>query len=134
MENSKNIQSVLKLNKMVFDKIEFKRLGLKTENELELEIESNIAQRKESEVYRVTLLLKGVKPEEYTFEISLSGFFSIEADNDLTDDVKNTLITKNSIAIMMPYLRSEVSLLTAQPEVECVVLPAFNINHMLDNK
>ena len=61
MENSKNIQSVLKLNKMVFDKIEFKRLGLKTENELELEIESNIAQRKESEVYRVTLLITATR-------------------------------------------------------------------------
>ena len=31
----------------------------------------------------------------------------------------------------MPYLRSQVSLLTAQPEVECVVLPAFNVNAML---
>ena len=134
MENKKNIQSVLKLNKMVFDKIEFQRLGLKTENELELEIQSNIAQRQDSDVYKVTLVLKGKKPEEYTFEISLSGFFSIEAADELTEEFKNTLITKNSIAILMPYLRSEVSLLTAQPEVECVVLPAFNINNMIDEK
>ena len=33
----------------------------------------------------------------------------------------------------MPYLRSEVSLLTAQPEVECVVLPPFNINKMMED-
>lgn len=134
MENKKNIQSVLKLNKMVFDKIEFQRLGLKTNNELELEIQSNIAQRQDADIYKVTLVLKGKKPEEYTFEISLSGFFSIESHDDLTEDLKNTLITKNSIAILMPYLRSEVSLLTAQPEVECVVLPAFNINNMLERK
>ena len=78
--------------------------------------------------------MKGKKLEEYTFEISLSGFFSIEADEELTEDLKNTLITKNSIAILMPYLRSEVSLLTAQPEVDCVVLPAFNVNNMLNKK
>lgn len=134
MENNKKIQSVLKLNKIVFDKIEFNRLGFKTDNELELEIQSNIAQRKDAEVYRITLILKGKKPEEYTFEIHLSGFFSIETDDALTEDMKNTLINKNSIAILMPYLRSEVSLLTAQPEVECVVLPAFNINNMLEGK
>lgn len=134
MGNKKRIESVLKLNKIVFEKIEFKRLGFKTDNELELEIQSNIAQRQEAEIYKVTLILKGNKPEEYTFEIALSGFFSIEADDDLTEDMKNKLISRNSIAILMPYLRSEVSILTAQPEVECVVLPAFNINNMLDGK
>lgn len=134
MGNSKSIESVLKLNKIVFDKIEFKRLGFENDNELELEIQSNISQRQDTEIYKVTLVLKGKKSEEYTLEISLSGFFSIEADGELTEDLKNTLVTKNSVAILMPYLRSEVSLLTAQPEVECVVLPAFNINNMLDNK
>ena len=134
MEHKKNIQSILKLNKMVFDKIEFKRLGFKNDNELELEIQSNIAQRQEEEVYKVTLVLNGKKTGEYTFEIRLSGFFSIETEDELTDDLKNSLITKNSVAILMPYLRSEVSLLTAQPEVECVVLPVFNVNNMLDKK
>lgn len=134
MDNNKRIESVLKLNKIVFDKIEFKRLGFKNDKELELEIQSNISQRNETEFYRVTLLLKGKKPEEYTLEISLSGFFSIESDGELMDDLKNTLITKNSVAILMPYLRSQVSILTAQPEVDCVVLPPFNINNMLDNR
>ena len=38
----KNIESVLKLNKIVFDKIEFNRLGFKNDKELEFEIQSNI--------------------------------------------------------------------------------------------
>ena len=126
----KNIESVLKLNKIVFDKIEFNRLGFKNDKELEFEIQSNISQRSETEIYKVTLVLKGKKPEEYT----LSGFFSVESENELTDALKNSLVVKNSVAIMMPYLRSQVSLVTAQPEVECVVLPAFNINKMLDNE
>ena len=130
----KNIESVLKLNKIVFDKIEFNRLGFKNDKELEVEIQSNISQRSETEIYKVTLVLKGKKPEEYTLEISLSGFFSVESENELTDALKNSLVVKNSVAIMMPYLRSQVSLVTAQPEVECVVLPAFNINKMLDNE
>ena len=41
----KNIESVLKLNKIVFDKIEFNRLGFKNDKEHEFEIQSNISQR-----------------------------------------------------------------------------------------
>ena len=134
MEKNKSIKSVLKLNKIVFDKMEFIRLGFRNDKELKLEIQSNVSQRQETEIYRVTLLLKGKKPEEYTLEISLSGYFSIESENKLAEDLKNTLVTKNSVAILMPYLRSQLSLLTAQPEVECVVLPPFNINNMLERE
>ena len=38
----------------------------------------------------------------------------------------------DAVAILMPYLRSELTLLTAQPEMESVVLPPFNINKMLE--
>lgn len=116
------------------EKGEFIRLGFRNDKELKLEIQSNVSQRQETEIYRVTLLLKGKKPEEYTLEISLSGYFSIESEDKLAEDLKNTLVTKNSVAILMPYLRSQLSLLTAQPEVECVVLPPFNINNMLERE
>ena len=133
MENKETFQSVLQLDKIVFDKIEFKRLGFSSEKELELEIQSNISQKQNAEIYRVTLILKGNKPEEYIFEISLTGLFSFEAENMIQEELKNTLVTKNAIAILMPYLRSEVSLLTAQPGIECVVLPAFNVNKILED-
>lgn len=129
-----SIKSVLKLDRIVFDKIEFKRLGFSTENELELEIQSTIGQRQDSEIYKVMLTIKGNKPEEYTFEITVVGFFGFEQEEEITDELKETLISKNAVAILMPYLRSEVSILTAQPGMDCVVLPAFNINRMLEDK
>ena len=132
MKDNKKIESILKLERMVFDKIEFTRMGFKNDQELELQIQSSILKRQDAKCYKVVLALSGEKPQEYTFNINLSGYFSIETDDDLTDDLINTLISKNSVAILMPYLRSQVSLLTAQPEVECVVLPAFNINNMLE--
>ena len=115
MENKKNIQSALSLEKIVFDKIEFNRLGFSSDKELEIEIQSSIAKRGNEDVYRITLILKGNKPDEYIFEIILSGFFTIEQREELTEELKDALITKNAIAILMPYLRSEASLLTAQP-------------------
>ena len=61
--------------------------------------------------------------------VQVSGFFRLDGDIPFEKDV---LLRKNAVAILMPYLRSEVSLLTAQPEMDCVVLPPFNIDALMD--
>ena len=129
-----DIKSILKMDKLVFDKISFARIGFKNDKQLTHSLEASFAQNIKDDIYRVTLVLKGEKKEEYTFEISLTGFFSFSGDQDVNDELKNDLIRKNTIAIMMPYLRSQLSLLTAQPEVDCVILPPFNINKMMEDK
>ena len=132
MSNNKNINSALRLERAVFDKIEFKRLGFKSDEEVELKIQSGIGKKQDEEIYRVSLTVTGNKPDEYVFEVTMSGYFVIESDENLTEHMKETLINKNSIAILMPYVRSEISLLTAQPEMDCVVMPVFNINKMFE--
>jgi preprotein translocase subunit SecB len=133
MTNKVDVKSVLKLNRLVFDKIEFVRRGNKNNEELELNLEANVSKNTEEELYRVSLILKGTKPNEYTMEICLTGYFSFSTDKELTAELKQSLINRNTLSILMPYLRSQVSLLTAQPNVDCVVLPPFNINGMVDN-
>ena len=125
-------KSVLQLDKLVFDEINFKRLGFSSDKKLELKIKSNISQREKDDIYKVTLSIEGNKPEEYIFEISLTGYFIIVGE--VQDELKKVLIRNNAIAILMPYLRSEVSLLTAQPGVDPVVLPPFNINVLFAKK
>lgn len=132
MSNNKNFNSALRLEKAVFDKIEFKRLGFKSDKEVELEIQSGIKKKQDEEIYCVSLTVTGNKPDEYIFEVTMSGYFMIESDENLTEQMKDALINKNSIAILMPYVRSEISLLTAQPEVDCVIMPVFNINKMFE--
>lgn len=129
-----DVRSVLKMNRLVFDKILFDRNGFKNENPLTHSLEASFAKNIKDDVYRVTLVLKGEKKDEYTLEISLTGFFSFSGEEDTDEELKSELISKNTIAIMMPYLRSQLSLLTAQPEVDCVILPPFNINKMMEGK
>ena len=131
-EKMGDIHSVLTLQKMVFDKIEFDRKGFKNTNKLNFELQVQIG-RDEDNAYKVTLVLDGTKQEEYTILISLSGFFKIEAQDKLDDTTVKNLINKNAVAILMPYLRSELTLLTAQPDTDSVVLPPFNINKVFDN-
>lgn len=51
----------------------------------------------------------------------------------LEQEKKDIIITKNTVAILFPYLRSQVTLMTAQPDIEPVVIPAININALLKN-
>lgn len=127
-----NLNSVLTLQKMVFDRIEFDRKGFKNTNELKFGLQVQIG-LDENDTYKVTLVLNGTKQDEYNIIISLSGFFKIEGQEKLEDKMAQDLINKNAVAILMPYLRSELTLLTAQPNTDSVVLPPFNINKVFGN-
>mgnify|MGYP000541520969 CR=1 FL=1 len=128
-----NFNSSLVLQKIVFDKFEFNRKGFKNENELNFELQVQIG-ISEDDTHRVTLVLSGEKQDEYNITISLSGFFKIEKSEEMDDKIMQQMISKNAVAILMPYLRSELTLLTAQPDTESVVLPPFNINKMMEKK
>lgn len=117
---------ILKLNALVFDEITFKRIDLHNESELEISMSVKIGINKsEPDIKKVSLRIHGEKSGEYTFDIQASGYFSYEGEAD--DDI----IEQNAVAIVMPYVRSEVSILTAQPGLEPVVLPPFNIAEMM---
>ena len=131
-EKMSSFNSALTLQKMVFYRIEFNRKGFKNNKELEFELQVQIGLDKNS-TYKVTLVLNGTKQDEYDIVISLSGFFAVETQEELDDNVVRNLINKNAVAILMPYLRSELTLLTAQPDTDSVVLPPFNINKMFKN-
>lgn len=120
------MECVLKLNTLVFDEIVFKRLGMQNENELEVSFSVSIGTNiSDPSVKKVSVQITGEKKDEYTFEIQATGIFSYNGD------ANDAIIQQNAVAIVMPYVRSEVSILTAQPGVESVVLPPFNIVEMM---
>ncbi len=131
-EKMGNFNSALILQKMVFDKIEFNRKGFKNTEELKFELQVQIG-LDVNDTYKVTLVLNGTKQDEYDIIISVSGFFKVEEQEKLDDKIVQNLMSKNAVAILMPYLRSELTLLTAQPDTDSVVLPPFNINKMFEN-
>lgn len=94
-------------------------------------ISKNIATISEDN-YKCSLAFRLSDDEETTsLEIVVSGIFELKADLSL--DQKEVIIAKNTMAILFPYLRSQVTLLTAQPDIEPVVLPIININALLQN-
>ncbi len=117
----------LELKMIVYDKILFEREGVKNKEELAVKFNVKIAENKDENIYKVSLGILGTKKDEYRIEIQITGLFSVYGNN-------LELIYKNAVAILMPFVRSQFSILTAQPGTDCVVLPPFNINDIMNKK
>lgn len=124
------VTSELKMEHIVFDELSFKRKGFKQTKEQDVQIQFGVAIDKISDgKYRVSLKITADQQDEYTVEARISGFCSISESYELKDE----LLQKNAVAILFPYIRSELTLLTSQPEVTPIVLPTLNISAMIDN-
>lgn len=125
-ENS--IASPLKIDHIVFDEITFRRLGF--QNAKAKDAQMGVGKHVEKVAdgrYQVTLSVKVAREKEYEAEVTITGYCQISEDTPDRDRILN----ENVIAILFPYVRAELSLLTAQPETESLTLPAVNINAML---
>lgn len=129
MEN--NIMSNLVLQELFFDKILFERIEWnRNDNDISFTLSLDIANKIGEETYKIELSLKGKKDEEFIIELVLVGIFSLENSEDLNPEFKETIIRENTVAIMLPYMRSQVAILTVQPGLDSVTLPIFNVSSM----
>lgn len=86
--------------------------------------------------------IKNIGKDEY--EIVLNTTVSDECENVYVN-VKGTaifrtqqenmdMLEKSTIAIMFPYIRSYISIITTQPGMSPIVLPAMNIIAMINDQ
>lgn len=120
------IKSVLKLEHLVFDNLSFHRTGLKNENELKFSFGFHFGIQSETQ-FVTRIRVQGTKEAEYDFSVEASGYFVME-ENPVGIDI---LSKQNATAIIFPYVRSQIALLTAQPEMEPIIIPPLNIATMV---
>ena len=61
-------------------------------------------------------------------EVSCKGVFKFEEVNNF-DEIPD-FFYRNSIAILFPYLRAYVSMVTTQANVPGIILPTLNLSHL----
>ena len=122
-------ESALQINTVIVDELTFKRLSNKHfgESKIQLKIGQIIQKLKDSH-YRVIIKVEAVQEEEFSATVQISGYCTI----DENDPAKDQLLKRNTLAILFPYIRSELTLLTAQPETDPIVWPVMNIQAMMD--
>ena len=128
MDIIKSSESVLKLTRIYFKELNFSREDVEKSN-IDVEVEKNQSTDNE---YEITLNLSIANSEEkYTVNVSIVGVFEFSENAD--EVTKNIIIEKNTISILFPYVRSQVTLLTSQPDIKPMIIPPLNINNLIKN-
>jgi preprotein translocase subunit SecB len=124
------VKSNLVLNKMYFSEMRFTRERDIASGNLSLSLKSSVS-RADNE-YRVELRAEINHSEKALFaSLCMIGVFSFSDDkNEMNDEIAH----KNTLSIMFPYLRSQLSLLSTQPDMNPITLPPININDFVDRE
>lgn len=75
------------------------------------------------------LLITTISDEDENVFVSVKGRAIF-----ITDQENMNILEKNTIAIMFPYIRSYISIITTQPGMNPIVLPAMNIVAMINDQ
>lgn len=118
----------LKLENLFFEKISFER---RTENISNFNYHpsfgKNIKQISDDNfIVGIELKITNDK-NEFEAIASLKGMFIVECPQEQISEYINS----NAIAILFPYIRSQMTLITSQPNMQPIVLPPININALL---
>lgn len=132
MEKISEAKSILTLNKTIIDRLNFERLSddvHKIDEDGQVTFEHQIRQMEEA-AFRVTLGVTLKAEEKYNISVQITGIFSISEKSVFGENI----LANNTVAILFPYLRSQLTLLTSQPGFEPVILPVMNINALMNKK
>ena len=136
MKETTNLaKSVLELKSLYFDRIEFQRReNIVTNPELNMNFSREVKTDDQNPSHFWLTLgthITDRQKDAVVINVSLVGEFIVSADENNFDILR--LIKENGVAILFPYLRSELTLLTTQPGFQPIVLPAVNIAKMFQN-
>lgn len=119
--------SKLDMKSIYFEKIDYKKIGFsKEKNEFSHKVNCPIYISKENDKeYKLTISLKGKQLDSFEVELVLTGIFEVEFDSEEERDI----LFRNAFSILFPYVRSQLTLLTSQPDMSPVVLSVINLKN-----
>lgn len=132
MKKIDEAKSILTLNRTVIDKLSFERFSEdvhKIDENGQITFDHQMRQIDKS-TFRVVLGVDLIAKEKYEIRVQIAGIFSISEESVFGEKI----LANNTVAILFPYLRSQLTLLTSQPGFEPVILPVMNINALMNEK
>lgn len=126
--NIKEMESSLKMKNMHFTKCSIEREDILKGGELQLDLAKSIENKTEHE-YIVTLSFSAKKEDLY-LEINAKAEFLYVSEFD-DSEAEKEIINNNTVAIMFPFIRSQASLMTSQPGMTPILIPAINTTKLV---
>lgn len=133
----KNSECKLKMLELYFSKFDFscESTSEKTDKSYKTSFKIGYAVNKQNDAVLKVCIDTLVEDEESLIKLNLQTIGVFEVDKtDLDDDTYAHLIKLNTVAIMLPYIRSQVSLLTTQPGMLPVMIPPIDVNNLLSKE
>jgi len=128
--------SKLKLSRLFFPSMQFMRKENGCDSSAPLKISvKRLMEPTDHGEHKITLsvTLADVN-DSINIAVSAVGVFFLEDAGKLPDEQRTAIMRKNTAAIMFPYIRSQISLLTTQPDFPPVVLPPMNIDALIEGQ
>lgn len=131
-------QSVLNLVDLYFSNIHFSQKKEKLGN-ITLNITYEIKHFKDDNnplMNKIEITTNILEPlDRIKISLTANGIFELkDINNSLDEKTKENLVKKNTVAIMLPFIRSQISMLTSQPGLSPIMLPITNVNDLIDEK
>lgn len=128
MQLNDNIVSGIKLKNIYFKKINMVSSGKKCHDESQINASFSLS----TDVLEDNRMVIDLNSEITISDIAKLTL-TLTGEAEYFGERKIIDFLPNIVAIMFPYLRSQVSLMTAQPNLPTVVIPAININKLLSS-
>ncbi|RKW50768.1 MAG: preprotein translocase subunit SecB [Lachnospiraceae bacterium] len=117
----KDMRSSLQMKDFYFSRFSFVRDKVIKDGELNVDLQKNIISKGDHE-YNI-ILTTTIEKDDMNIELVAEAQFLYESDDYSREE---SIINTNTVAIMFPFIRSQVTLLTSQPGMIPIILPAIN--------
>ncbi|MCD7834555.1 MAG: protein-export chaperone SecB [Lachnospiraceae bacterium] len=122
----RKMKSELEMTGLYFKHCSVEREPKITDEVLEMNLNRKVIKQEDGN-YFVELEVR-VENRDLKVLVIACAYFSFLSETGVCDDI----INKNTVAIMFPFIRSQVTLLTSQPGMQPVILPPINTAKYID--
>ncbi|NQJ67929.1 hypothetical protein HO543_06050 [Streptococcus suis] len=127
-----NARPVISLEKYIIEELNFKHdlipEELESESEFKIDFQAGTTEDLKNGKVILTAKISDVKNHR-RIEAKLSGYFDI----NIKEDIEEYLVV-NGTAILFPYLRSVVSMITSLDSSDAIVIPTVNVLELINRQ
>lgn len=128
-----NIQGLLKMQNLCFPSMCISR-NVDYKGNIEADASFDIKYKKLTEKsVRVIIMLTIKGQGDLNVTACEQADFELVNAEILDKDIQLSMLKTNTVAIMLPYLRSQISLITTQPGMSSIQLPIYNAIELTKN-
>ena len=124
----------LEMKNLCFTKILFEQTQ-NGQNEKKIKFNISVEYEQKTEKNILVRLIANITEESNSININVVEQADFELVNAemLDNEAKNNILKVNTIAILMPYMRSQIAILTAQPGMNSLQIPIIDASILAKN-